>query len=122
MIEDPLVEEAPIELVRLIPVEQAYLSEIVNPVKTLWARVIIRALYDYVNLKDSSKLKDRREFETVRKWLLEPSDLSNGLENLCRFLNWPVGMLRARVLAMTRDDVKKMEFREREQGTNGDRR
>lgn len=103
-----------LHLVRLVPVSSPYIPELDNPVKILWARVVLRAIYDYVILKDAKKLKDRREFDTVRKWLFEPSNLGNGLENLCRLLNWPVGLIREKALGMTRDDVKKMEFRERE--------
>lgn len=105
----------PIRLVRLIPVTSSYTSEIDGPVKILWARVILRAIYDYVILKDSTRLKDKREFISVKRWLFEPSNLGNGLENLCIFLKWPAGLIREKALTMTRDDVKKMEFRDRDQ-------
>lgn len=104
-----------IRLVRLVPATKQYCSELDSPAKILWARVILRALYDYVIWKDSTKLKDRRDFHSVKRWLFEPSTLGNSLENLCRLLNWPVDLIREKALTMTREDVKKMEFREREQ-------
>ena len=108
-------EGTSVRLVRLEPVTRPYHAEYSSPPKILWARVILRSLYDYVIWKDSKKLKDRRDFECVRKWLFEPSELGNGLDNLCRVLNWPADSIREKARTMTRDDVKKMEFREREQ-------
>jgi hypothetical protein len=104
-----------IRLVRLVPTTKQHTPELDSPMKILWARVILRALYDYVIWKDSDKLKDRRDFQTVKKWLFEPSALGNSLENLCRLLGWPTHLIREKALTMTREDVKKMEFREREQ-------
>lgn len=113
MSEAHLIEPEPV-LVRLVPIAKPYNPERDNPVKILWARVILRALYDYVILKDAKKLKDRRDFSTVQDWLFEPSNLGNSLDNLCRLLNWPADLIREKARTMTRDDVKKMEFRERE--------
>lgn len=104
-----------VRLVRLVPTTKQHTPELDSPMKILWARVILRALYDYVIWKDSDKMKDRRDFQTVKKWLFEPSTLGNSFENLCRLLNWPAGLIREKALTMTREDVKKMEFREREQ-------
>ena len=104
-----------VRLVRLVPVPTVHTTELDAPVKILWARVILRAIYDYVILKDAKKLKDKRDFACVKKWLFEPSDLNNSFENLCRILGWPTDLLRNKILTMTREDVKKLEFREREQ-------
>lgn len=103
-----------IRLVRLVPITKQYTPELDSPMRVLWARVILRALYDYVIWKDSTKLKDRRDFQCVKRWIFEPSTLGNSFENLCRLLNWPAGLIREKALTMTREDVKKMEFRERE--------
>ena len=103
-----------VQLIRLVPHPTPHLREHCDPVRVLWARVIVRAIYDYVKLKDAKKLSDRREFESVKKWLFEPSSLTNGLENLCRILNLPVNVIRQKALTMTSKEVRKLEFRERE--------
>jgi len=98
-------------LVRLVPAARAYSSELYDSIRVLWAQVLKRALFDYVILKKSTKLKDRRDFASAEQWLFS-SDV--GLIDACRVFGWPLERLRKRALSMTREEVRKMEFRERD--------
>jgi len=99
-------------LVTLVPAARAYSSEFYDPVRVLWAQVLKRALFDYVILKKSTKLKDKRDFASAEQWLFSPHV---GLIDACRVFGWPLQRLRERALSMTRSDIRKMEFRERDQ-------
>ena len=101
-------------LVKLIPAVHVYSAEFYDPIRVLWAQVLKRALFDFVILKSATKLRDKRDFVSAERWLFSPHV---GLIDACGVFNWPLERLRKRALDMTRDDVRKMEFRERDQPT-----
>jgi len=80
-----------------------------EPVRVLWAAVLQRAIFDYVMLRDSST--SRLDFRTAERFLFSDE---GGLADICQVLNWPLGAMRSRAKAMTRDDVRKMDFRSRD--------
>lgn len=83
------------------------------PYKVLWAKAIIRASYDYALWKDSKDLRLRKFAQDAEKWLFEPSTLELSFENICYAFDFPVERIRSRTRKLTKDDVKKLEFRER---------
>jgi hypothetical protein len=85
-------------------------DELYRPIRVLWAQVLKRAVFDYVMLRNSKKLTDRRDYISARRWLFS-QDM--GLIDACHVFGWPLERLRARARTMTRDEVKKMEFRDR---------
>ncbi len=93
-----------------------YNSELILPYKVLWAKVIIRAAYDYALWKDSNDIRLRRFAEDAAKWLFEPSDseLELSFENICFAFDFPIEKIRKKTRSLTREDVKKLEFRERQ--------
>ena len=84
------------------------------PYRLLWVKVIIRAAYDYALWKDSKDLRHRKFAEEARKWLFERSDLENSLEHLCELWGLPLEKIRRFARNLTKDDVKKLEFKERQ--------
>ncbi len=104
-------------LVKLAPDPSNYLREIHGPVRILWAQVLKRAIFDYVMLRKSKKLKDRRDYISAERWLFS-SDV--GLVDACKVFGWPLEKLRERAKEMTPIDVRKMEFRDRECFTTND--
>lgn len=127
--EDPILEipepilpvilptAAPItQRARSVSTSTTYSPELVIPYKVLWAKVIIRATYDYALWKDSPDIRLRRFADDAAKWLFEPSDpdLDLSFENICAAFDFPIEKIRKRTRTLTREDVKKLEFRERE--------
>jgi len=98
-------------LVKLSPAPTTYMREIYGPVRVLWAQVLKRAIFDYVMLRDSRKLKDRRDYISAERWLFS-SDV--GLVDACKVFGWPLEKLRNRAKEMTKIDIRKMEFKERD--------
>jgi len=82
-----------------------------NSVRVLWAQVLKQAVFDYVKFKSSSGLKDRRDFRTAERWLFSDD---SGLVHACQMLGWPLQSLRSRIQDMTKKDIRKMEFRDRD--------
>lgn len=83
--------------------------------RVLWMRVIQRALFDWVlgrNCKDD--LVKLKRADMAYRWLFERNELFNSFENVCASLGIDPGQLRERALAMTEDDVKKIEHMERD--------
>lgn len=91
----------------------SYNPERYTPYKVLWAKVIIRAAYDYALWKDSRDIRLRKCAQEAEQWLFEPSSLELGFENICFAFDFPVERIRYRTRSLTRDDVKKLEFLER---------
>ncbi len=91
----------------------SYNPERYVPFKVLWAKVIIRAAYDYALWKDSRDIRLRKCAQEAEQWLFDPSPLELGFENICFAFDFPVDRIRHRTRALTRDDVKKLEFLER---------
>ena len=98
-------------LIKLSPSPSTYVTEIYEPIRVLWAQVLKRAIFDYVMLRDSRKLTDRRDYISAERWLFS-SDV--GLVDACKVFGWPLGKLRDRAKEMTKLDIRKMEFKERE--------
>lgn len=92
----------------------SYNAERYLPYRILWAKVIVRAAYDYALWKDSSDLRLRKFAQDAEHWLFEPSDLELSFENICFAYDFPVERIRRKTRTLTRDDVKKLEFRERQ--------
>jgi len=84
------------------------------PYRLLWVKVIIRAAYDYALWKDSKDLRHRKFAEDARKWLFETSDLENSLAHLCELWGLPLEKIRRFARNLTKEDVKKLEFKERQ--------
>ena len=51
--------------------------------RALLLKVIIRAIFDWVCYRDSTKLEKLKIAESAATWLFEPSKLFNGLDNFC---------------------------------------
>lgn len=84
------------------------------PYRLLWIKVIIRAAYDYALCKGSDDLRLQKFSQAVEKWLFEPSTLMNGFDNICHLCRLPREKLRTWARNLTRDQVKKLEFLERQ--------
>lgn len=98
---------------RRTPASNAYNPERYVPYRVLWAKVIIRAAYDYALWKDSKDLRLKKYAQDAERWLFESSSLSLSFENICFAFDFPVERIRKRTRALTKQDVKKLEFRER---------
>lgn len=98
---------------RKVPAANSYNPERYVPYKVLWAKVIIRASYDYALWKDSKDLRLKKFAQDAERWLFEPSDVELSFENICSSFDFPIERIRQRTREMTKDDVKKLEFRER---------
>ena len=92
----------------------SYNSERYLPYRILWAKVIVRAAYDYALWKDSKDMRLRKFAQDAEHWLFDPSDLDLSFENICFAYDFPVERIRRKTRTLTRDDVKKLEFRERQ--------
>src|SRR5512140_3817167 len=57
--------------------------------RALWMKVIIRAAFDWVSYRDSTKLEQRKEAEKAYKWLFHQSTLFNSFENVCQLVDLP---------------------------------
>jgi hypothetical protein len=64
--------------------------------------------------KDAKELKFRKYAQEAGKWLFETSFLTNGFENICRELDLNTEWVRRYARKLTKEDVKKLEFKERE--------
>lgn len=81
--------------------------------RVLWAKVIIRAAYDYALWKDSKDMRLKKFAQDAERWLFESSSLELSFENICFAYDFPIERIRARSRTLTKNDVKKLEFRER---------
>lgn len=98
---------------RKVPVSTSYNAERYVPIRVLWAKVIIRAAYDYALWKDSKELRLRNFAKDAERWLFEPSDFELSFENICSSFDFPMEKIRQKTRSLTKQDVKKLEFRER---------
>lgn len=105
---------APPKPSRKVATSSTYNPERYVPYKVLWAKVIIRAAYDYALWKDSKDLRLRKFAQEAERWLFEPSDVELSFENICFTFDFPMERIRAKTRALTKADVKKLEFRERQ--------
>lgn len=83
-------------------------------VKLLWRKVIVRAIYDYVLWKDIPKTRKRHDAQDAARWLFEPSELNNSLEQICLIADVDIGKIRAYAKTATKAEVKKLEHIERD--------
>jgi len=95
------------------PLPLSFNPERYVPYRLLWAKVIIRAAYDYALWKDSKELRLRKYAQDAERWLFESSSLELGFESICFKFDFPIDKIRERARKLTKDDVKKLEFRER---------
>jgi hypothetical protein len=95
------------------PASISYNAERYLPYRILWAKVIIRATYDYALWRDSPDSRLRKFAQEAEKWLFEPSDLELSFENICFAFDFPIEKIRKKTRLLTRHDVKKLEFMDR---------
>jgi hypothetical protein len=101
-----------------VSTSDTYNTELSLPYRILWAKVIVRAAYDYALWKDSPDIRLRRFAEDAARWLFEPNpNLELSFENICFAFDFPVEKIRQKTRTLTREDVKKLEFRERQSRT-----
>ncbi len=98
---------------RKVPASSSYHQDRYVPYKVLWAKVIIRAAYDYALWKDSKDMRLRKFATDAERWIFESSTAELSFESICSSFDFPVERIRQRTRAMTKEDVKKLEFRER---------
>lgn len=89
----------------------SYVAEHFWPYKALWARVLVKAICDYVVFREAKTLKQKREFKKVSHYLFEEDP---GFLIHCAAAGWSPTMVRKRALAMTKDEVRKIEHRDRD--------
>lgn len=83
-------------------------------VRALWMKVIIRAVFDWVTYRDSTKLDKMKYAESAYNWLFKKSFLFNSFENVCKLLDIDPEKVRHNASRMTKDDVAKIEHLERD--------
>lgn len=84
------------------------------PYRLLWAKVIVRAAYDYALWKDSKDTRLRNYAKDAERWLFETSELMNSFDRICEVMDLDRTKIRNYARNLTRDQVKKLEFMERE--------
>lgn len=102
-----------VKALKKTPIPDIHSPERYVPYRLLWAKVIIRAAYDYALWKDSKDLRLKKFAQDAGKWLFEPSSLELGFESICFKFDFPIEKIRDRARNLSKDDVKKLEFRER---------
>jgi len=83
-------------------------------IRALWLKVIIRAVFDWVTYRDSTKLDKRKYADSADAWLFQKNLLFNSFDNVCRQLDLDPNQIREQVRKMTKDDVSKIEHLERD--------
>lgn len=114
---EPVIkEQAPAHYRRSVSTSTTYNADLTLPYRILWAKVIVRAAYDYALWRSSPDSRLRRFAEDAERWLFDPSDpnLELSFENICFAFDFPVEKIRKKTRTLTREDVKKLEFRERQ--------
>lgn len=91
-----------------------YIAERYVPYRVLWAKVIVRAIFDYALWKESKELRLRKCAQDAERWLFYDSALVNGFERICEILQLDKNTIRGYARKFTRDQVRKLEFKERE--------
>lgn len=82
-------------------------------IKALWAKVIIRAVFDRVMYWNHPNLKERSKALDADTWLFKKSNLPNSFETVCSFLEIDPEDVRQRALRMKKSEVAKIEHMER---------
>lgn len=112
----PVEISAPVlslEMKRKLLSQEPFCEERYTPCRVMWMKVIIRAAYDYALWKESPDLRLRKYAEDARKWFFEPSELFNSFDNICFLFRLPRNELLGWARDLTREQVKKFEFLER---------
>jgi len=86
--------------------------------RALWMKVIIRAAFDWVSYRDSTKLDKLKDAESGYRWLFEDSELFNSFDTICQLVDLPVDKVRRWVSSLTKEHVAKIEHLERESVSN----
>jgi len=81
-------------------------------------KVIIRAAFDWVSYRDSTKLDKLKDAESGYRWLFEDSELFNSFDTICQLVDLPVDKVRRWVSSLTKEHVAKIEHLERESVSN----
>ncbi len=89
------------------------------PYRLLWAKVIVRAAYDFALWKDSRDVRLRNYARDAERWLFDEekygsAGFMNSFNRICEVLNIDRQRIRDYAKNLTRDQVKKLEFMERE--------
>lgn len=101
------------ELVELTTIPAPHCGERFEPVRVLWVAVVQRAIFDYITYKDSTT--SRLDFRTAERFLFSDE---GGLVDLCQVMGWPLQAIRRRAKEMTKNEVRKMDFRGRNSLSN----
>jgi glutamate/tyrosine decarboxylase-like PLP-dependent enzyme len=88
-------------------------------IRALWIKVIIRAIYDWVTYRDSTKLQQIKRAEGAEIWIFRPSELFNSFESACHYVGLDPDRVRTRIRSMSREDVGKIEYLERVTAESG---
>jgi hypothetical protein len=89
-------------------------------VKALWLKVIIRAVFDWVSYRDSTKPALKKLAENAENWLFNTGrNEFNSLENICEVIDLSASKVREWARTMTKDQVAKIEHLERSVGLSG---
>lgn len=91
-----------------------YNPEKFSSVRMLWIKVIVRAAYDYALWKDSKVIGLRKMALDAERWLFEESSLLNSFDTICFYYHLPAKKIRDYARNLTREDVKKLDFLERQ--------
>ncbi len=89
-------------------------------VRMLWIKVIIRAAYDWVTQRDSTKYHKRLEAKSAEVWLFHESHVFISFENICRYNDVDPERVRIRIRNMSKEDAKKIEYLDRFPGEPGE--
>lgn len=82
--------------------------------RALWMKVIIRAAFDWVSYRDSTKLDKLKDAESGYRWIFEDSELFNSFETICQLVDLPMDKVRRWAMSLTKEHVAKIEHLERE--------
>jgi hypothetical protein len=83
-------------------------------VKALWIKVIVRAVFDWVTYRHSDDIRQLKLAESAAFWLFQPSEVFNGFESICFYLDLDPARVRRWANNVTPDQVVKIEHLERE--------
>jgi hypothetical protein len=83
-------------------------------IRALWLKVIIRAVFDWVQYRDSDRLPQKKLADSAKSWLFDPNELFNGFANLCESLDVDPEKVRKWACGLSREQVAKIEHLDRE--------
>jgi hypothetical protein len=107
-------EDFPIALVSQELVAPAGTEDRYAGVRALWAKVIIRAIFDWICWRDSPRLDKKKVADQAEAWLFEPNEVFNSFDNVCEMLDISPRLVRESARKMSKDHVAKIEHMERD--------